>query len=755
MWGLGFGLEKIGLLALRRPVASSVLVIVAVVLSLSFITNLKFNGNVISVLPTDSEAFKNYAAQKKNFRNFSRDIAVVITSPRLNTADGLEDLRFLQLEIAIADGVSSALSLFSIPEPDSSTGGLNQFFPNELTDDQQAKDLVARLLKDHPQARSLISPENNAALIFVTLDIGLQGSSDAEAYDAFRALRQAVDEAVPEDFEVHYAGLTPIGLTIIDALIKDQVRLTLVGLLLGAGIALVVFRSAIAAVICGIPPTLTAIWVCGAFGLTGTPITYLTTVLPTLALILAYADGIVLFYRWNKSNAESQSRDEAVLMKNLAEAITRVGPASSLTSITTAIAFMSFSLASSEALVEFSWLGVAAVILAFISVIVGLPVAGYWAIKLKVMKRGKLRREHRTLGSWATFISIRAPRLISILSLVAISGLLFVHTLISPEYRVTDYLPHESNSYKAEAAVNEIFGGRSFVFLTVPVVDQQSLASKENRKRLEDVEAELEKEYSPSQIFSLHSIWRNMETELAISRVARELSKAPAETRRGYLSRDGQEMLVSVRIPSDDSITETLTEIDNIRSRLDKLPYGEEIKITGFPVLMAEEFTRLISQLRQSLLVAILCGMVIIGIATRSPILALAALTPNLFPILAIEGIMYLRGGLINMSEVIALTLAFGIAIDNAVHVINVYQAERSTGRGIRTSIRNALYEVGPALGASTTIICVSSLVTLTSLLPFIPVLGGLIISILLIALFSNLIILPANILTLLRVRHK
>jgi len=211
-------------------------------------------------------------------------------------------------------------------------------------------------------------------------------------------------------------------------------------------------------------------------------------------------------------------------------------------------------------------------------------------------------------------------------------------------------------------------------------------------------------------------------------------------------------MLVSLRIPSNQSITQTLAQIDKITSVLSALDYGSEIKITGFPVLMAKEFTLLIGQLRASLMIAVVLGVIMIGIATRSPLIALAVLMPNLFPILFIEFIIYLRGGLINMSEVIALTLAFGIAIDNAVHVINVFQAERQTGKPMPVALRDALDEVAPALGASTIIICVSCLVTLTSVLPFIPILGQLIIAILVVALFSNLVILPANILTLGRI---
>jgi uncharacterized protein len=116
-----------------------------------------------------------------------------------------------------------------------------------------------------------------------------------------------------------------------------------------------------------------------------------------------------------------------------------------------------------------------------------------------------------------------------------------------------------------------------------------------------------------------------------------------------------------------------------------------------------------------------------------------------------VELVIWMRGGGINISEVIALTIAFGIAIDNAVHIINIFTAERAKGGTVETAVDRAMSEAGPGLVASMVIICVSSLVTLLSVLPMVPIVGGLIIATLITALVSNLVILPANILALKR----
>jgi len=232
-------------------------------------------------------------------------------------------------------------------------------------------------------------------------------------------------------------------------LINDQVKLTLLGLAFGALIAMIFFRSVVAAFVCAVPPILTAIWSIGIFGLIGIPITYLTTILPTLALVLAYADGIVLYHRWNKLNSSIDTTNQD-LSTNLKEAVLKIGPASALTSLTTAFAISSFALSPSEALVEFAWVGVILVIFAFLSVIVGLPVLGIWLMKIGLIKQRKVEDGRDSFGALSLKIYESKPVLISLAALVSVIALFYVHASLKPDYRITDYLPSDSQSLKAE-----------------------------------------------------------------------------------------------------------------------------------------------------------------------------------------------------------------------------------------------------------------------------------------------------------------
>ncbi len=743
MWKMGFGLEKIGLAAQKRPVAFTVILLALTFLSLFHIRSINFDGSILSVLPDQSKAFQDYSKLKTNYRNFSRDVTILIESDRLDTVSGLEDLRTLQLEVSLAEGVSKAVSIFSTPSFDPITGELKDWFPEDFTTDEEMNGLIRSLIVKYPQAASLFNVERKVAVIIASLDVSVQ-EDDGASFAAYKGLREVAEEAAPKDFKLSFTGLTPVGASILSSLISDQSRLTVVGLLLGITIAFAIFRSFMAAILCAIPPALTALWSFGLFAFFEVPINYLTTVLPTLALILAFADGIFLYFRWQTLSAEKIDLDA-----NLTEAIIKVGPASSLTSLTTAIAFLSFAYADSSALKEFAYLGAGVVGLAFIAVIVGLPIATHWAIRLNLIKPGTRKKPmFQGVGKIVRKIALKRPLRISLLGLVLVIVFGVVQERVVAEYKLLQYLPTDSDILYGEKLANEVIGGRSLVLLSIPFVEKGGFASDGNIERLKQVEAVVTGIYGKTGVFSANNILDTLETGQARKRLTDLADEASDEEKSDFLAKGGKGTLISVRLGSDLSIVDLQKQLGEIKAGLDQLPFGNDVIVSGFPVLMAIEFTRLIDQLRTSLLLAIALGIVFIGIATRSPMITLAAVTPNLLPIFFVLVLLYLIGGTINLSEVVALTVAFGIAVDNAVHLVNVYDEEKRRGKITIHALSSAIEEVAPALTAGTVIICVSSLVTQISNLPVVPTLGQLMIATLIVALVANLFVLPANILT-------
>lgn len=744
MWKIGFGFERIGLLALRFPIFFSLALVCLTAFTAFNAVNLKFNGNILAVLPKSSPIVDQYYKTLGDYRNFSRDVTILVEADNLASVEGIDALRNLQLELSLVDRVASVSSILSVPDFDPLTGDYKDWFPLNISSDAEAKLLLNKLVAKYPQVKSLYSEKRKVAVLIATLDVGIQ-DDDVVSINSYYELKETALQAVPANFKVSFTGLTPIGAAIKKALVSDQIRLTVFGILLGAGISFLIFRNLLAALICAMPPIFTALWSVGLFAYFGVQVTFLTTVLPILALILAFADGIFMYFRWRTFNSENND-----LLGNLQNTIIRVGPACALTSITTALAFISFHYVQSDVLDEFAIMGAGVVLLAFIAVIIGMPLVLYWFVKFGIIKPIQTPKpSFQNFGKNWRVISLGRPVLVSAIGLLLVFVLGSVHNLIKPEYIVTDYVPKQEDVYYAETLANDVIGGRSLLLVSIPFSDDAGFASEANRKRLNEVEIILTQRFDAERIFSANSVLKTIKSEIALKKISELINSGPSGTKSDLLSRDGKFALITVRTASNASVSAVAEDISWINNEIQQLPFGNLVTISGFPVLMSQEFTGLINQLRSSLIIAIFLGILIVGIATRSVFIAIAAITPNLLPVFAVQFVLYLKGGTLNLAEVISLIIAFGIAIDNAVHLINVYHEEKSFGKETRHALSAALDEVGPALAAGTVIICTSILVTQISVLPVAPALGQLIIVTLSVALFANITILPANILTL------
>lgn len=738
MGSLGFGLERIGIIVLRTPLLSTIAVLAVFAIAASTIPNLRFQGQVIEVIDQSSVSYENFENHVIDFRDTSNDVALILRHKDLMKANELEVVRDLHLELALTGGIDHVTSMFSLGDFSAKDGGFEPFLADILVDDEQASEAMSQLMRDTPAAHLLVAPEKNAALLIASLETDAE-ISEAELRSRLTALEDTVAAIIPAGTETMIAGLPAIRAALVDAIISDQRRLVIIGIAVGAIFSFLVFGSIRSAVICTFPGILAVVWLLALFSISGTKLDFITTVLPTLTLIIAFADSVVLFFKWQMLNGENDDQ-----LENLRQAILRVGPASALTSITTALAFLSFTSTGSDAMQNFSLFGVGAVTIAFLAVITGLPLACYWSIRLG-SKKGQRQRAFLSLGGLLSKPAGARPRLAVGVSAILLTLLTWSHMQLEPSYKLTNSLPYGSDVRTALDFMDRNFGGTMRFFVLVPVAPGSTFADPENRKRITDIDDALSGVPDVRHVQSLGGIWRSAEPG-KIDQIARTINDAEPAVRTRHLSMDGQTMQVAVTISGESDTLADAATVAEMRATLEQLGPANDVVITGMRVLVAEEFPKLITQLRQGLLIAVFLAVGVVILATRSWRMGLAALVPNLLPILVAEAIILITGNRLDITNVIALTIAFGISIDNAVHIINGISAERKTGESADQAILNGIREVAPALAAGTAILCVATVITQFSPLPSVVTLGRLLIITLVMALVSNLLFLPAYI---------
>jgi len=149
--------------------------------------------------------------------------------------------------------------------------------------------------------------------------------------------------------------------------------------------------------------------------------------------------------------------------------------------------------------------------------------------------------------------------------------------------------------------------------------------------------------------------------------------------------------------------------------------------------------------LQLDLTLSVLVNVFLIGFAFMSWRVALASVVPNLFPILGTEAYLYLAGSGLQLVTVIALTIAFAIAVDDTVHFLSHYlHARRQEGRDHLDAVKHTLDRIGGAIIATTIILCAGTAIVMTSALPQVALFGSLFVITLGLALLGDLFILPA-----------
>ena len=732
MRSLGFGLERIGLLVLKAPWVFAP-VLLGVFLAGAFtLPSTHFDGRLIDIL-TENEAFRDYLDVKERFRDASHDAFLIVESPELYSAEGMEALRYFHIDLSLLDSVETVFSVFSLGEIDSDQR-YRPLMPLNFANDEEVIEVVVRLRAEEPAARAMVAPEASIAIVVVTIKAPVN-SDNREMVALFDDLVQSIAEITPPGFVVDMAGMLAIRSTVADSLQDDQLRMALAGLLIGIIVGIIVFRSVVAALICAAPAVVAVVVLIGLLNVLGVEIDYLLAILPSLALILALVDSVVFYFHWQSANADNED-----LLLNLKQSVLRIGPASAMTSITTALAFASLAFAQNPALQTLAWFGVASVAIAFLAFITALPL-----LCLALARSAHHRRRRPSfvkIGGPVGRLSLRAPGSRVAVALLAATGLGVVHFNVGSGFDLERLMPDAALA-ESEVAFGELFGGTVPLYGVVQVPVGRAFYDRESLERLDAVASIFNDVVGDRATVSLLSFWDPIGSDNGVA-VADALADSDPPWLSRVLSHDQQSLLVTAYLPPVMPGEEIESLITTIGQCLDDSGLADVVTVTGFPVLTAVEIPDLVDELRLGLMFAIGLAVTVLALASGSLGLALASLIPNLLPILSVEAMLWMLGYDHDLASVVALTIAFGIGIDNAVHIINMYRVNLANSVRPPEALAGAVIVVGPALAASAAILGFSFLATQVSAMPSIGLLGQLIIATLAVALVANIVFLPS-----------
>jgi len=368
---LGFGLERLGLVALDRPWLTATLLLLLSVFAVLGLGRIQVDDSLSELFRTNTPEFAKYEEIDRRFPSSEYDVLAVVEGPGLLSRTGLEAFGRAAVELQLADGVSGIVSMLSARGKPDATGYAAPIVPDDLpADDAQFAAIVQALRRNEIVAGKFLSDDGTLAMIVMSLDRAtVQGQG---AKPVIEGIREAAEKAfAPAGLAVKLTGAPVMQLEIRNAVERDRLVYNGLGFILGAVISMVFFRRFAFMVMAVLPPILAVVWSLGALGWAGFKLNLFLNVMTPLVMVMGFADSMQMTSAIRDRLRQGDSREEALRF-----GVQVVGPACVLAHGTALLSFLALTFSPSGLIRAFGMAGVLSVIVSYVVVIAALPVLG-------------------------------------------------------------------------------------------------------------------------------------------------------------------------------------------------------------------------------------------------------------------------------------------------------------------------------------------------------------------------------------------
>lgn len=224
------------------------------------------------------------------------------------------------------------------------------------------------------------------------------------------------------------------------------------------------------------------------------------------------------------------------------------------------------------------------------------------------------------------------------------------------------------------------------------------------------------------------------------------LARLPEALRSRFLREDVRRAVVRARIP-DHGSHRHMPVVRDLRRRLrhvdERLP-AIDITLSGTPVVVGRNATKMIRDLVYSLTTAAGIIWIIMALAGRSWRLGLVIILPNALPLALAGAWLVLTDQVLTITGVITFCVVLGIAVDDTIHMIHRFKHELAERDDIDEALRRSFRTVGQAVVVTTAVFVAGLGILLVSDLPGLRMFGQIACVGLVAALFADLLVLPA-----------
>jgi predicted RND superfamily exporter protein len=506
------------------------------------------------------------------------------------------------------------------------------------------------------------------------------------------------------------------------------------------------------------------IWSFGTLGLFHYKITILTAIIPPLIIVIGITNCIFLI---NKYQQEIKLHNNQA--KALQRIISKIGVSTLMTNLTTAMGFATFMITGNDLLFEFGLVTSINVISVYLLTLLIVPIV------YSFMSIPKEKHLHHLTK---TYISVLLDWVESVVKnkrkvIYTIYGLLLLFSIIGvSQMKVSGSLigemPKSASFFKDILFYEKEFNGVMPLEIMIDTKHKKGVMKLSTMRKMDELQATIEGmpelskpvsivnlvKYSKQAFYNGNPEYYQLPTsqeQTFILTYAKNATKNSKDNlMKSYVDSTGQYARITTFMR--DIGTDEMAKVEKkLHSKIDEIfPKDRyEVTITGKALVFQKGTSYLVDNLIESLIFAIFVIAVLMLYLFRSFKMVFASVITNILPLCITSGLMGYFGIPLKPSTILVFSIAFGISVDNAIQFMAKYRHDLLQNNGkVKKSVFSALRETGiSTFYTSVVLILGFATFTLSSFSGTIA-LGGLISCTLAFAMFANILVLPALVLT-------
>ncbi len=505
-------------------------------------------------------------------------------------------------------------------------------------------------------------------------------------------------------------------------------------------------------------------WSFGTLGLFKYKITILTAIIPPLIIVIGITNCIFLINKYQQ---------EIKLHKNQAKALQRViskiGVATLMTNLTTAVGFATFMITGNELLYEFGLVTSINVITVYLLTLLIVPIMYSFMSMPKEKHLYHLSKNYLSsvLGWVEKVVKTKRTYIYSVYVLLLLFSVVGVIQMKVSGSLIGE-MPKSASFFKDILFYEKEFNGVMPLEIMINTKHKKGVMKLSTMKKMDELQKTIEQipelskpvsvvnlvKYSKQAFYNGNPEYYELPTsqeQVFILSYAKNATKNTKDNlMKSYVDSTGQYARITTYM-KDIGTKEMANIEEKLKIKIEEIFPKEryEVTLTGKALVFQKGTSYLINNLIESLIFAILLIAGLMAYMFRSAKMIFVSVITNILPLCITSGLMGYLGIPLKPSTILVFSIAFGISVDNAIQFLAKYRHDLKMNNGkIKKSVFSALQETGVSTFYTSIVLTFGFAIFTLSSFSGTVALGGLISCTLLFAMFANLLVLPALVLT-------